>query len=73
MLRRTRPDLERAFKTPLVPAAADRLDAGLLYVMLNLPAETWVRFGVWMALGLVVYFVYADRTAVSTILDSRRA
>ena len=27
--------------------------------MLNLPAETWERFAIWMALGLVVYFAYA--------------
>ena len=30
-----------------------------LYLMLNLPAATWWRFFVWMAIGLVVYFVYA--------------
>jgi APA family basic amino acid/polyamine antiporter len=29
--------------------------------MLNLPAETWVRFGIWMVVGLVVYFAYARR------------
>ena len=29
-----------------------------LWLMLNLPAETWLRFGVWMALGFLVYFVY---------------
>jgi APA family basic amino acid/polyamine antiporter len=26
--------------------------------MLNLPAETWIRFAVWMVLGFIVYFVY---------------
>ena len=29
-----------------------------LWLMLNLPAETWLRFGIWMAIGFVVYFVY---------------
>lgn len=29
-----------------------------LWLMLNLPAETWLRFGVWMVLGFIVYFVY---------------
>jgi APA family basic amino acid/polyamine antiporter len=29
--------------------------------MLNLAATTWIRFGVWMAVGLVVYFFYSYR------------
>jgi APA family basic amino acid/polyamine antiporter len=29
--------------------------------MLNLPAATWARFGIWMAFGLVVFFVYSRR------------
>ena len=28
------------------------------YLMLNLPGETWIRFGVWMVIGIVVYFGY---------------
>lgn len=26
--------------------------------MLNLPAETWLRFGIWMVIGVAIYFVY---------------
>lgn len=29
-----------------------------LWLMLNLPAETWIRFGIWMAIGFIVYFAY---------------
>ena len=29
-----------------------------LYLMLNLVGETWLRFGVWMLIGIVVYFAY---------------
>ena len=58
VLRRTRPDLQRAFRVPgiYVVATASVLLCG--YLMLNLIAETWFRFLVWMAIGLVVYFAY---------------
>jgi basic amino acid/polyamine antiporter, APA family len=28
------------------------------YLMLNLPGETWLRFGIWMVIGIALYFVY---------------
>ncbi|MGW0364810.1 amino acid permease [Streptomyces sp. NPDC002990] len=58
ILRRSRPDLHRSFRTPLVPLVPILSIAASVWLMLNLPAETWVRFGIWMAAGLVVYFVY---------------
>ncbi len=58
VLRRTRPDLHRAFRTPLVPLVPILSVAASLWLMLNLPAETWLRFGIWMALGYVLYFAY---------------
>ncbi|MEA2154395.1 MAG: basic amino acid/polyamine antiporter, family, partial [Solirubrobacteraceae bacterium] len=61
VLRRTRPDLERAYRTPLVPLVPILAVLSSLWLMLNLPAETWVRFGVWMLVGLVVYFGYSRR------------
>jgi APA family basic amino acid/polyamine antiporter len=61
VLRRTRPDLERAFRCPGVPVVPALAILASIYLMLNLPAATWVRFFVWMAIGLVVYFAYGAR------------
>jgi basic amino acid/polyamine antiporter, APA family len=58
VLRRTRPELHRAFRTPWVPLVPILSVAASLWLMLNLPAETWVRFAVWMALGMIIYFAY---------------
>nr|WP_239521963.1 amino acid permease [Geodermatophilus sabuli] len=60
-LRRTRPDLERSFRVPLVPALPIVSALACLWLMLNLPADTWLRFLVWMALGIAVYFGYGRR------------
>jgi APA family basic amino acid/polyamine antiporter len=61
VLRRTRPDLERAFRVPWVPLVPILSVLASLYLMLNLTAVTWLRFFVWMAAGLVVYAVYGYR------------
>ncbi|WP_181793604.1 amino acid permease [Streptomyces sp. WELS2] len=58
ILRRTRPDLPRAFRTPLVPLVPVLSVLASLWLMLNLPAETWLRFALWMLIGFVVYFLY---------------
>jgi basic amino acid/polyamine antiporter, APA family len=58
VLRRTRPDMERGFRVPLVPYVP--IIGCLLcgYLMYKLPGITWLRFGIWMAFGLAIYFVY---------------
>src|SRR5205085_419118 len=61
VLRRTRPDLERAFRCPGVPVVPILAVLAAVYLMLNLPGATWIRFFVWMAVGLVVYFAYGHR------------
>jgi APA family basic amino acid/polyamine antiporter len=58
ILRRTRPDLPRAFRTPWVPVIPILSVCASLWLMLNLPAETWLRFAGWMAAGFLVYFLY---------------
>ena len=61
VLRRTRPDLPRSFRTPLLPVVATVSVLMCVYLMLNLTGETWERFVIWMLLGLVVYFGYGRR------------
>ena len=61
VLRRTRPDLERAFRCPGVPVVPILAALASVYLMLNLPAATWIRFLIWMVIGLVVYFAYGAR------------
>jgi APA family basic amino acid/polyamine antiporter len=61
VLRRKRPDLKRAFRCPLVPVVPILAILTSFYLMLNLPAATWIRFVVWMVIGLAVYFLYGAR------------
>ncbi|MFF1549019.1 amino acid permease [Streptomyces sp. NPDC058291] len=58
ILRRSRPDLPRSFRTPWVPFLPILSVCASLWLMLNLPAETWLRFGIWMVVGFAVYFLY---------------
>ncbi len=61
ILRRRRPDLQRSFTVPAAPVVATLAVLLCLYLMLNLTGGTWVRFLVWMAIGLAVYFAYGAR------------
>ena len=61
VLRKTKPDLHRPFRTPWVPLVPI-LGAGIcLYLMASLPLDTWLRLIVWFAIGLVIYFLYGIR------------
>jgi APA family basic amino acid/polyamine antiporter len=57
-LRYQRPDLERPFRTPWVPYIPILSAVVSLALMAGLPWETWVRLIVWMAIGLIIYFLY---------------
>ncbi|MCQ4124162.1 amino acid permease [Rhodococcus erythropolis] len=61
VLRRTRPDLPRGFRVPLVPLIPILAVLACLWLMFNLSVETWMRFVVWMALGVVIYFAYSKQ------------
>ncbi len=63
VLRRTRPDIARPFRTPFVPLVPI-LGAGIcLLQMVSLPGDTWLRLVVWMAIGLVIYFGFGRRNS----------
>ncbi|MFP3558739.1 hypothetical protein SB861_50015 [Paraburkholderia sp. SIMBA_049] len=55
-LRRTQPDLERAFRTPAVYAVAPLGAVATVGLMFGLPGDTWLRLVSWMANGIVIYF-----------------
>ncbi len=59
VLRKTRPDAPRPFRTPLVPLVPI-LGAGICFLqMYALPADTWWRLVIWMAVGIAIYFGYS--------------
>jgi basic amino acid/polyamine antiporter, APA family len=61
VLRKTRPDLPRPFKTPWVPVIPI-LGAGICFLqMASLPLDTWLRLLVWFVIGLFIYFFYGIR------------
>ncbi len=61
LLRKTRPEVERKFKTPGVPFTPLITVAFCFYLMASLPKVTWIRFGIWLLAGLAIYFMYSVR------------
>jgi APA family basic amino acid/polyamine antiporter len=61
VLRRRRPDLKRPFTVPFSPVLPILAALACLYLMLNLDVLTWIRFAVWLALGLAIYFFYGRK------------
>lgn len=60
-LRRAAPERTRPFRVPFVPTFPIIGAALCLILMLSLPVLTWIRFFVWLAIGLVIYFGYGVR------------
>jgi len=61
VLRRTRPDLPRPFRMPLVPLLPVLSALVAFVLMLGLPRATWERLIIWMVIGIVFYFSYGYR------------
>ena len=68
-LRFTQPALERPFRTPAVTVVAPLGVVSALYLMFGLPLDTWARFGIWLAIGMVLYWLYGTRHSRIGALD----
>jgi APA family basic amino acid/polyamine antiporter len=65
ILRRSQPDHTRAFRVPWVPFLPILSILCCLVLMLSLPLETWIRFVVWLVIGLAIYFLYSRKRVAS--------
>ena len=61
VLRKRQPDRPRGFRVPLAPWLPLLSIACCMLLMLSLPLETWVRFGVWLVIGLGIYFGFGKK------------
>ena len=63
VLRKTQPDLPRAFKTPLVPLVPILGIVSCLFMMFALPGDTWWRLIIWLGIGFLIYFIYGIKNS----------
>jgi APA family basic amino acid/polyamine antiporter len=61
-LRRTRPDLPRPFSVPAWPVVSAVGLGSCLYLLILIGEAALMRIGVWLAVGMLVYFVYGFRS-----------
>jgi basic amino acid/polyamine antiporter, APA family len=73
ILRRTRSDLDRAFRAPGVPVLPAASILACLWLMLNLTVLTWIRFVIWLVIGMAVYVLYGRRHSRLAAGAARRA
>jgi APA family basic amino acid/polyamine antiporter len=61
ILRRTQPNLRRGYRVPLVPLIPALSVIASFVLIVSLPLITIIRFIVWLAIGLIIYFLYGRR------------
>ena len=61
ILRRTRPDMPRPYRVPFSPVLPILGVLFAVYLMTDLPLATWIRFVIWLAVGMVIYALYGYR------------
>ena len=70
LLRYTKPNQPRPFRLPFMPLVPIFSIAACLYLMVGLPWATWIRFGVWTAVGIVVYVSYGMKHSKLSMRDT---
>ncbi|TKB98973.1 amino acid permease [Pedobacter cryophilus] len=63
-MRKTNPDTPRPFRTPWVPFVPIAGVVVCFTMMVFLPLDTWMRLGIWMLLGVVIYYAYGKKHSV---------
>nr|WP_221381010.1 amino acid permease [Actinoplanes polyasparticus] len=63
VLRRTRPEMPRPYRVPWSPVLPLLGIAFAIYLMTDLPWDTWVRFVVWLAIGVLIYWLYGYKNS----------
>ena len=61
VLRKKQPDRPRSFRVPFVPLVPILAIACCLLLMMGLPLMTWIRFFMWLVIGLIVYMLFGSR------------
>ena len=73
ILRRTRPEMNRPFRVPFSPVFPIIGVLLCFYLMKDLPVTTWIRFVVWLVVGLVIYFTYSYKNSSLRSRDTDEA
>lgn len=69
ILRKSQPDRQRGFRVPFVPFLPILSIVTCLILMASLTLENWIRFFVWMVIGLVIYLLYSRKHSTLRILN----
>ena len=64
IMRRTRPDIPRTFRLPFMPVIPVFGVLASFFLITQLHWETWLRFAIWLVIGLVIYFAYGRKHSV---------